>query len=386
MAICNSSIGNEIVSQLPASLFLSYENVIPKIKMIHIMVMESNPQCANSPSDSILRAIIARFLRQFPPRCPLDSQTRLLLLVLSLNEVTPTSLDLSEQQVVLQLIKENPTDNVLDCGVIILSQMMTHLPADIRNFLSTDVRLDVFTAVMRNAKQMGILSSEMGNYGSGKESFTDVLPTDLVAALSENFINTNSINSMNPSMNPKRAKFASVPMDNYAMDQTLYEILSPGYPKDTTPETVILPQNMNHVIRQVEVEVPATESTAPQMTLPTDMATYVDTEPTLLLGVDKQYYYYDTTSGTISEVPLETPGEITISKAELESLLRNVNIDTSKISGENLDQIKVDTNKTNENKTSFWSENSYLYWLIPLVILVILIIATGVIYFARSKK
>ena len=194
---------------------------------------------------------------------------------------------------------------------------------------------------------------------------------------------------------------------NVAIDQTLYEVLSPAMINPSDQETVILPQDMDHV-QFVQGDLSNIIPT-PTITLPADMSSYIDTNPNIMVGQDTQsgqvqYYYYDKASGTLGDIPVDG-NSIPVDPIKLENLLKTTNMSMDSI-GSMIDQISatgpastVNQMKPNISKmdnelitttspvsqSSSSSHNTKLTVGIVVGIIILIILVIGIINYTRGK-
>lgn len=359
MANCMNNIETSIIGKVPLSIFLIDESIKSKVIRILNQLNYIDKSCNNQKDDScILRAIICRFLHihlykndysNMPKKTISNDDILSLLLLLALNNLSITTFDMSTIEISIQLKNENPAQNIYDLGNIVISQMMTHLPKYISEFITADMRLEVFKLFINNLPESTNIIK--------KENFI-MLPTDL-------------LNSQT----------------NITIDKTLYNALSPKIIPEQEKKKVILPQDINH-IQYVEADL-TPNITVPNITIPNNMATIIDENPEIMVGFDEatqqiQYYYYDKASGTLSDIPLNDDS-ILIDKNKLENLLKTTNI-----SIESIDKIvdKISASKSNSiaetNITTIKLETNNTWIIIGTIFgLLLLIIIIGIIYYTK---
>ena len=284
MATCVNNIETALVSNLPLSIFAAQEPM--KNKIIRAAQLVCPQEVCKV--DGLIRAIVCRYYRE---KGNVDAVDIPMLLMMALKTITIATLDAPVSAICIQLAKENETPNLVDLGTAVISQMMTHLPKDISEFISADIRLAVFKLFIQNLPL--------------KEKF-DMLPTDLVNAASSTDI---------------------------TLDKTLYDVLSPAIKEERQKTKVVLPQDMDH-IQFVEADLTPLQ-TQPSITLPNDMATNIEVNPNIMVGADAttgkvQYYYYDKLSGTLSDIPVNGDS-IPIQRDQLDDALLHSNMSTDSI-------------------------------------------------------
>jgi hypothetical protein len=380
MASCINNMETSLVARLPLSIFNSDLSTKEKINLCfqHICVADI---CS---LDKVIRAIICRDIRE---RKEISLRDLPNLLIMALCDIKIETFDLPLSSIANELANKNRMENLLDMGTKIVSQMMTHLPKDISEFVSADIRLAVFKLFIANLTNIN---------GQVKENFS-LVPTDLLNA---------SILSSN----------------NVLIDRTLYEVLSPQIIKEEKKKKIILPQDLDG-IRLVEADISnlnlnSNTNTKPSISLPKDMSSYVEIEPELRVGQDinsgnVEFYYYDKLSNSLLTLPSEN--SIPIKKEVLENLLKTTNLSAeqlgdyigaltttngennntninSKVSSDNttlttLATIQPSTNTIIQSENNTSSSSKDYTWIIlgSLVGFLVLVgIIVGVVYYFRK--
>ena len=360
MANCATNIEQSVVGKLPLSIFTSNLSIKNKI----LLALKNVCPSEFCTIDRLIRAIICRILRV---KGVLDKNDVPILLMLALRTISIPTLDMSASEISNMLAAENRTENLVDLGTAVISQMMTHLPKDISEFVSAELRLEVFKQFIQNLQL--------------KEKF-DMVPLDLI----------NSLQS---------------PTSNVAIDKTLYEVLAPSTINQVEQETVILPQDMDH-IQFVQGDL-SNILPQPTITLPSDMSTYIETNPNIMVGQDTksgqvQYYYYDKASGTLSDIPVDD-NSIPVDPVKLENLLKTTNMSMDSI-GSMINQISatgpsklvnketpnishmdngLTTTTSPVNQSSPSSHKTKLIIGIVVIIIILIILLVGIIYLTKRN-
>lgn len=275
----------DIVNKIPTYI---YFNELPDrqqaLKYVNYL-FQNVPQSQSLDQDKLFREVIAKQLRIVSMKI-IEPE---ILIMIALNKITLNDFASSSDSLVQKVVAENPDKYDLDILYRVLAQIMTKLPIDLKERISGKHKLQIFQLVAKFIK--------------------------MEPKLCEKFI------AFDPSIN------TPITME---LDNNDYSNLNNKYLRE-----LYKLQNTQPYINADSLEFGALSSKLAQST-PTTYpnnnitAQYVDTNPDLMLGNDNTLYYFDSSSGTISEMPInginnQTPMSISDLKTVLSSKKINKN-------------------------------------------------------------
>ena len=361
--------------------------------------------------DIIMRAILSLIWRSNPSK-KLDptSENMHFMLIIALQDITSTSLQMSDATLISTILHNN-FNTPYQQSEIVISSIMTNLPADIRNNLSLEFRQkmqDYINTQLSNSNKENFNNNyynynDNGNYyryNSNMNNMNNIaennrmnqykLDKKLDKMLRDARLDATTINGMNENLRNELKT-------DFMIDTTLYEILSPQIEKDISNE-VILPQNLDYInMVKVSGSVELPDITKPEKTIPIikseNIATYVDQPSEILLGVDKQYYYFDKLSGTLSELPnsIDKSASIPISRDELDEMMKSNKISMEEIPAYIQNLINKKNGVNNDDSTdSTDSDDSTKKKIILIVgivmsVLILIGIVIGIAIYSRRN-
>lgn len=270
MDINNSNAIQDIVNKIPITLYFSQ---IPDRKQAlnYIQWLYANiPQSKTVNQDQLFRSIISRELRIVSMKI---TEIDILLLV-ALDSITLEDFSLDNELLVKKLISQNKDKNDLDVIYRILAQVMSKLPRDIKDKITGKQKMLIFQAVSKYIINLDPKLLEKFI------AFDPTLNTPITMELEQGDYNT---------LNKK------------------YLTLSKEY-QDTLPYINSNSLEFATIATKMLASSTLTATTIPASSKLTSTIAikgqYIDTQPDLMVGADdNKIYYFDSSSGTISEMP-----------------------------------------------------------------------------------
>jgi len=285
----NTSSVLELINKIPVGIYFS-EMPDRQQALKYLDYLYTNiPASRQVDSDKLFREVISRELRVVSMKI---IEPEILLLV-ALDKITLADFQSSSGDLVRKVIAQNSDKYDLDIMQRIMAQIMTKLPRDLRDRVAGKHKLQVFQLVARQLNMDPQLLEKFTNYDPS--------------------LNNQNLNSM-------------VSMDLDAGD---YNTLNKKY----------LQELYNYQKKQPYISANSLEygSLAAEMALsqtanPTlAKAQYIDQTPSLMVGTqDNKLYYFDPSSGTLSEMPINN-NQIPVSAQDLQTILASQKINQSDI-------------------------------------------------------
>ena len=263
----------DMIKKIPPQLYFT-ETPDRQHALSYIQWLYSNiPQSKTVNQDKLFREVIARELRVISMK---TIEIEILIMV-ALDTIVLDDFTLDSDSLIKKVMAQNTDKYDLDMMYKVMAQIMTKLPRDLKEQVTGVQKLQVFQKV---AKFVNIEPKLLEKFMSMDTSLNTPVSMDLDAG----DYNT---------LNKKYLK----ELQNYKDSQSYVN-------SDTLENIKTLQQNINST--------------------PTDnvlKAQYIDDNPTIMKGInDNQLYYYDESSGVITEIP-SSDNQKPISIDNLESIL-----------------------------------------------------------------
>jgi hypothetical protein len=287
MNTTNSNAIQDIVNKLPVTLF--YEELPDRKQALkYITWLLSNiTQSNNVDQDKLFREVISKELRIVSMKI-IEIE---ILLMVALNKITLEDFTLDSTSLIKKIIAENPDKNDLDLMYRILAQIMTKLPMDLRDKVAGKHKLQIFQSV---SKFINMEPKLLERFVSFNPSLNTPISMDLDAG---------DYNTLNKKYLDELAKFQqSQPyIDSNSMEYS--KLANDMLSKSTTS----IGSNLIN-------------------------GQYIDSSPDLMTGVnDNKLYYFDSSSGTISEFPISGNNQTAVSLNDLTNILSANKVDKGQI-------------------------------------------------------
>jgi hypothetical protein len=285
----NTSSVLELVNKIPASLYFSQlpdrQQALKYLDYLYTNI----PASRQVDSDKLFREVIARELRGVSMKI---IEPEILLLV-ALDKITLADFQAPSGDLVRKVIAENTDNFDLDIMQRVMAQIMTKLPRDLRERVAGKHKLQVFQLVARQLNMDPKLLEKFANYDA---SLNHTISMELDAG---------DYNALN--------KKYLQELYNYQKTQPYISANSLEY-------------------GSLAAEMALSQASTPQTTTPALVkAQYIDDSPSLMVGAqDKTLYYFDPSSGTLSEMPINK-NQTPVSVQDLKTILASQKINQADI-------------------------------------------------------
>lgn len=281
----NNNMIMDMINKIPISLYFA-ETPDRQHALVYVQWLYSNiPQSKLVNQDKLFREVIARELRVISMKI-IEIE---ILIMIALDTITINDFTLDSDSLVKKVMSQNLDKYDLDVMYRVMAQIMTKLPRDLREQVTGVHKLKVFQKIAK---------------------FINMEPK-----LLEKFL------AIDTSLN------TPISMD---LDSGDYNILNKKYleelKKYQESQPYLNSDSLEHIntLQSKIKETPKTNNVL--------KAQYIDNKPIIMKGVnDNQLYYYDESSGTLSEMPLNSNQKaITIEDLKTILLSNKVNKDDIK--------------------------------------------------------
>lgn len=283
----------DIVNKIPLDL---YFGEIPDRQQVlkYLDYLFTNvPESRQIDQDKLIREVISRELRIVTLKI-IEPE---ILLVVALDKVSLADLSLASGDLVRKVIAQNPDKYDLDIMQRVIAQIMTKLSRDIRDRITGKHKLQVFQLVANQLKMDPKLVEKFAGYDPS-------LNTPITMELDKNDYNTlNKKYLQNLYDNQKKQPYISSNSLEYGALAAEIALAQPTGPSTNTSSQVLKAQ-------------------------------YIDKNPDLMVGAnDKKLYYFDSSSGTMSEFPVSGSNQTPVSMQDMKDILASQKIKESEIQG-----------------------------------------------------
>ena len=253
----DSTAIQDMITKIPITLYFT-ETPDRQHALSYIQWLYSNiPQSKTVNQDKLFREVIARELRVISMKT-IEIE---ILIMTALDTISLDDFTLDSDSLVKKVISQNQDKYDLDTMYRVVAQIMTKLPRDLREQVTGEHKLQVFQKV---AKFINMEPKLLEKFMSMDTSLNTPVTMDL---------DSGDYNTLNK---------------KYLAELKKYKDSQPYLNSDSLENIKTLQQNIN--------STPTNNGIL--------KAQYVDDKPILMKGVnDNQLYYYDESSGTISEIP-----------------------------------------------------------------------------------
>ena len=289
----NTSSVLELINKIPRGLYFS-EMPDRQQALKYLDYLYTNvPASRQVDSDKLFREVISRQLRGVSMKI---IEPEILLLV-ALDKITITDFQLPSNELVRKIIAQNADKYDLDIMQRIMAQIMTKLPRDLRDRVAGKHKFQIFQLVARQLNMNPKLLEKFVNYDPSLNSTFSM-------ELDEGDYN---------SLNKKYLQ----ELYNYQQKQPYISANSLEYGSLAAEMALSQPTGMQQGSQVKEQAI--------------SKAQYVDQSPSLMVGTeDKTLYYFDPSSGTLSEMPINT-NQTAISVQDLKTILASQKINQADI-------------------------------------------------------
>lgn len=252
---------HDIVNKIPSSLF--FDSLPDRQQTLkYITYLYNNiPQSKTVNQDELFRAVIAHELRIINMKLTEPE----ILIMIGLNKINLEDFTIPSQLLIQKIIDQNTDKYDLDTLYRVMSQIMSKIPKDLKDKVTGKHKLQIFQLLAQYIKMDTNLLEKF-------IAFDPSLNTPITMEL-----NTSDYKTLN---------------DQYLRDLYKYQQKQP----------YITAENMEY--GEIAAKLAQTTlSTHPQNLDTSQNAQYIDANPDLMLGNDKKLYFFDSSSGTLSEMP-----------------------------------------------------------------------------------
>ena len=284
----NTTNIQDIIKKLPITLFFS-EQSDRKQSLKYINWLYDNiPQSKTVVQDKFFREVICQELRIVSMKI---TEIEILFMI-ALKTIVIEDFTLDSESLIKKIIAENPDKNDLDLMYRILAQIMTKLPMDLRDKVSGKHKMQIFQSISK---------------------FITMEPK-----LLERFM------SFNPSLN------TPITME---LDGGDYNTLNKKYLdelkkfQDSQPYINSDSMEYSKIANNMMQKMPNLSNSNSNI-----KGQYIDSSPDLMMGTqDNKLYYFDSSSGTISEFPISGKEQIPVNMTDLTNVLVANKVDKNQI-------------------------------------------------------
>jgi len=304
----NNTLSTQIqalVNKLPVTLFFEEikdrKQALKYVQWLYDNVPESK---TIMPQDQLFREVISKELRLVSMKI-IEIE---ILLMVGLETITLNDFSIDSKSLIRKLISQNHDNYDLDIMYRIMAQIMTKLPKDLKERVTGKQKLQIFQQI---SQSINIDNKLLEEFASVDPSLS--LNTPVSMDLDEGDYDT---------LNKK-----------YLFELKNYEA-SKGY---------VTAENMEYA------DIAKKNSSNPTSTNSNLKAQYIDSSPDFMLGQnDNTLYYFDSSSGALTEMPLNGNHK-SVSLKDLKTILTSGKVKQNDIQGliNDLQTQSTNTNTTN---------------------------------------
>ena len=291
-----NTILQSVVNTLPITLFFtSMPDRQQALKYINYLY-ENVPESKTMTPDKLYREVIAKHLRIVNMKI-IEPE---ILILIALRTITSQDFTMPSDDLIKKIISENPDQYELDILYRVLSQIMTKIPRDLKERLTGKHKLQIFHLVSKFIKiDANVLEKFIAYDPLLNTPITMDINADDYKVLNEKYLKElYKFQKKHMYLNANSLEYGALAADLYQQDEI-----------GNTTNNLNAGNAGNTLIR----------------------AQYIDKNPDLMLGTtDNIVYYFDSSSGTISELPMNNK-QVPVSINDLKTILINSKINKSDI-------------------------------------------------------
>ena len=285
----NNNVVQDIVKKLPVTLYFSEmpdrQQALKYLNWLYTNIPESK----TVSQDQLFREIISQELRIVSMKI-IEIE---ILFMIALNTITIQDFTTDGNTLIQKVISENMDKNDLDVMYRILAQIMTKLPNDLKDRVAGKHKLQIFQRVAKFVKMEPTLL----------EKFLDSNPSINTPTPITMELDTGDYNTLN---------------QKYLNELDKYQKSNP-YLNSNSME-------YGNIAKQMIANNPSSTKAI--------SAQYIDKDPALMIGSkDNQLYYYDASSGALSDINLNAKNQVAISNSDLTNILQANKVNQGDIQG-----------------------------------------------------
>lgn len=379
------NITETFIKSIPCQEF--YSNILtrPKIAHIYDKYYLPNQSKYQLTPEQVLRAIIVTCFRYIN----MSIQDVSLLLVYGLDNLNRLDLDLTDKHLAAKLAQQNPDKNDIDVINRIVAQIVTKLPADLRDKLNPLLRIRIIQKLNSDLSHMYDFI-EKKNIESIKQNPnpSDTAKPAGIKGFSEGFQNNRLLANNTPSTTSLTNNFLKEVQDikNSLGAQTVKELTDSGYSiQDITKSSIDMRFDAGDYESQLKsINLMPANNKITTDTIPENVIKggYVQKDPQLHMDAKtKELYYFDEYSGSlipISDVQ-KIKGEDVTTEKQLDNLLKGYNLTKqeidailSNLKNKPLRQQKHTVATDNKNVTGNYM-NYIIYGIVTITTLIVVL-------------
>lgn len=286
----NSNAITDLVNKIP--IYIYFEELPDRKQSLKYLewLIKNVPEVNTVDTNKLYREIISRQLRMVTMKI-IEPE---ILLVIALNNITLTDFTISSDELIKKVIAENIDKYDLDILQRVMAQIMSKLPKDLRERVTGKHKMQIFQLLAKHVKMDNKLLEKFMEYD--KHMLTMELDSGDYNTLNQKYLSElYEFDQKQPYLNSTSMEYGALASKMMQNNTTT-----------TKPITFDSPQ-------------------------PPIRAQYIDNSPEFMIGdKDGKLYYFDSTSGTISEFPLYT-NQQPVSIADLQTILASSKINQDDI-------------------------------------------------------
>jgi hypothetical protein len=350
-------ITEKFIKSIPPTEFYSTVLTRTKIATIFDKYYVPNQTQYQLTQEQVLRAIMVSCFRYIN----MSIQDVSVLLVYGLDNLTRSDLDLTERYLAEKLAQQNPDKNDIDVINRIIAQVVTKLPADLRDKLTPLLRIRMIQKLTEDLQHTyDFIAAKRVEELKQKPNPSDIAEPAEIKFFKEGFqSNGNDVRLLannTPKITSLSNNFLKEQQDilNSLGEKTVAELKASGYSMDNIAKSSI---DMRFGAEDYERQLSAIDSLPGDNKVTKDIiaenilkSTYVQHDPQLQMDAKtKELYYFDEYSGTLTPVSdvQKIKGEDITTEKQLNTLLKEYNLSKSEVE-QILNDIKNKGNITTE--------------------------------------
>jgi len=286
----NTTVIQTLIGKLPTTIF--FEQLPDRTQALkYVQWLTTNvPETKTVNQDQLFREVISKELRIVSMKI-IEIE---ILLMVGLNTITINDFTIDSKSLIKKLINENHDNYDLDIMYRIMAQIMSKLPKDLKERVNGRQKLEIFQKISQSINIDNKLL----------EKFASVDPSLNTSGDVSMELDSGDYNTLNK---------------KYLAELKTYEE-SKGYINSNSIEYANLAQDM---IDTTPTNINTTEL----------KAQYIDNQPDFMLGKnDNTLYYFDASSGSLSEMPLNS-AQTPVSLSDLKTILTGNKVKQNEIQG-----------------------------------------------------
>lgn len=344
-------ITEKFIKSIPPTEF--YSTILTRPKIANIYDKYFNAAQYQLTQEQALRAIMITCYRYIS----MSIQDVSVLLVYGLDNLTRSDLDLTEQHLAEKLAQQNPDKNNIDVINRCIAQVVTKLPADLRDRLTPLLRIRMIQKLTEDLQHMyDFMDAKRIHEQKQKPSPFDVAEPANITFIKEGF--QSRLTAETPKITSLDNNFLKEQEDirNSLGEKTVKELEANGYSINNIAKSSI---DMRFGAGDYEQQLANIDTLPGDNKVTKDIipenvieSTYVQRDPQLQMDAKtKELYYFDEYSGTLTPISdvQKIKGEDITTEKQLNTLLKEYNLSKAEV-----DQVLQDI----KNKTIVSAENS----------------------------